>query len=97
MKPADKWKNKEAKELCRAFTKCKTPDEVANFLRDLLTINEIQTFAQRWQVAQMLDAGKNFKEIEKKSGASSATITRVNQWLNYGMDGYRTVIKRIKK
>ncbi|HNT30314.1 MAG TPA: YerC/YecD family TrpR-related protein [bacterium] len=96
MRPNEKWHTREVEQLAKAFLTMKNANETARFLRDLLTIKEIQTFAQRWQVACLLDSGKSFKEIEKISGASSATITRVNQYLHYGEDGYQTALQRIK-
>lgn len=95
MQPAQQWNTKLTKDLCQAINSLKNPDEVANFLRDILTVKEIQAISQRWQVARLLHQGKSFKQIEEISGASSATIARVNQWLNYGMDGYKTVLKRM--
>lgn len=96
-KPIDRWKTPQVKDLSKALLKLKTPNEVTDFLRDLLTVKEIETFAQRWQVARLLDEGESFKVIQQKSGASSATIARVNQWLQHGMSGYRAVLDRLKQ
>ena len=72
-------------------------DEALRFLRDLCTVNELREFAARWEVARLLDAGTSYHEISDRTGASSATISRVNQWLRYGRDGYRLVLDRQKR
>ena len=63
---------------------------------DLATINEILSLAQRFEVASMLREHKTYMEIAEKTGASTATISRVNRSLNYGNDGYDMVLERIK-
>lgn len=71
-------------------------DECAAFFDDLCTIKELQDMSQRFDVALMLDGGKNYGEISALTGASSATISRVNRCLNYGRGGYRSVIDKMK-
>lgn len=89
------WRNKKTKELFQAFLKLETTDEVANFCRDLMTEPEIQEFAGRWQVAKLLNQGMSQRKTSAISGVSIATVTRVNQWLKRGMNGYKTALDRI--
>lgn len=92
-----KWKNKKTTDLIQAFLVLKTKQEMNNFLRDLLTEEEIIEFGQRWFVAQMLANKVPYTEITRKTGLSSTTIARVAKWLNPGMGGYQLVLKRLKK
>ena len=91
--------SKEAKELYRAFLSLKTPEECAQFLRDVCTLEEIEDMASRLRVAQMIskDQPKPFREIAEEVGTSTTTVTRVAHWLNHGQGGYRTVISRMQK
>ena len=73
-----------------------TLEECYRLFEDLCTVHEIQAIAQRMEVAQMLDAKKTYIEIAEKTGASTATISRVNRALNYGTDGYRLAIERVR-
>ena len=81
--------------LFRAILELKTVDECYDFFEDICTIKEIQSIAQRVTVAQMLTEGKVYSDIVAETGASTATISRVNRSLNYGNDAYRTAFKRI--
>ena len=87
----------EAEHLFQAILKLQTVEECQAFFDDLCTIKEIQDLSQRFDVACMLDQGKNYQEISRATGASTATICRVNKCLNYGSQGYRTMLDRIKK
>ena len=71
-------------------------EECYNFFEDLCTITELRAMAQRFQVAKMLDEGQIYSDIVKETGASTATISRVNKCLIYGTDGYRMVLDRAK-
>ena len=84
-------------DLMKAVLKLRNINEAKRFFRDLMTIPEIKSFGGRWVAAKMLDEGIPYKEIEKQTGISSATIARVSQWLNYGMEGYRLVLDRTKR
>ena len=86
--------NDATRELGVAIATVRDADEALRFLRDLCTVNELREFAARWEVARLLDAGTSYHEISDRTGASSATISRVNQWLRYGRDGYRLVLDR---
>lgn len=82
--------------LYEAILSLSSVDECAEFFEDVCTIKEIQDLTQRFAVAKMLEAGDKYQEIEEKTGASTATISRVNKCLLYGSGGYRTVLKKTK-
>lgn len=82
--------------LFNAIIKLETVDECFDFFEDLATINEILSLSQRFEVARMLRQHKTYLEIAEKTGASTATISRVNRSLNYGNDGYDLAIQRIQ-
>ena len=82
--------------LYEAILSLSSVDECAEFFEDVCTIKEIQDITQRFAVAKMLDAGDKYQEIEEKTGASTATISRVNKCLLYGSGGYRSVLKKKK-
>ena len=83
--------------LFEAIIQLKTVDECFDFFEDLATINEILSLSQRFEVARMLRKHKTYLEIAEKTGASTATISRVNRSLNYGNDGYDLAIQRIQE
>jgi len=87
-----KPKNEKEKALASAFLKLKTEQEVANFLRDLLTIKELEEFANRLEMARLLKTGMSYKAISKKMGVSTTTITRTAHWLFRGCGGYQKVL-----
>lgn len=74
-----------------------TREECYSFFEDLCTVNELLSLSQRFEVAAMLKAHKTYLEIAEKTGASTATISRVNRSLNYGNDGYEMVFNRMDK
>ena len=80
--------------LVEALMQLETPEECAAFLDDICTIRELSDLAQRWEVAEMLSEGKNYQEISAATGASTATISRVNKCLHYGSGGYRAVLNK---
>lgn len=82
--------------LFEAIIKLESVDECFDFFEDLATINEILSLSQRFEVARMLRQHKTYLEIAEKTGASTATISRVNRSLNYGNDGYDLAIQRIQ-
>ena len=81
--------------LFEAVLSLKDENECYTFFEDICTINELLSLAQRFEVASMLRSGKTYLDIAEKTGASTATISRVNRSLNYGNDGYDMVFKRI--
>ncbi|MCI8916063.1 MAG: TrpR-like protein [Oscillospiraceae bacterium] len=83
--------------LFQAILALKDPEECRAFFQDLCTVAELKAMSQRLEVAQLLDEGLIYNEILRRTGASSATISRVNRALQYGADGYKTVLPRLKK
>ena len=83
--------------LYEAVLSLQTPEECRAFFQDLCTVAELRAMAQRLEVAQLLDEGLIYNDILQRTGASSATISRVNRALQYGADGYKTVLPRLKK
>jgi TrpR-related protein YerC/YecD len=86
-------RNHKEKNLVKAFLKLKSEKDIANFLRDLLTLAEIEEFANRLEVARLLTQGLSYQRIAEKTGVSTATVTRVAHWLFRGCGGYKKVLK----
>ena len=85
----------QEKAFVQALLTLKTEEECIAFLEDICTIKEIQDISQRLVVAKMLNEGEKYQNIEKETGASTATISRVNKCLAYGSGGYKTVLERM--
>lgn len=84
------------KKLFSAILSLKTDHEVRDFLRDLMTLGELNALSQRWHIARLLWTTKfSYKEIAKRTHASTTTVTRVAHWLDHGMDGYRMALTRL--
>ena len=83
-------------EMYEAILTLKTVDECIKFFDDLCSVTEIRAIEQRFQVARMLSRGMIYSDILEKTGASSATISRVNRSLQYGADGYEIVFSRLE-
>jgi len=92
-----KLKDPFADALFEAVLQLNNLEECYRFFEDICTIKEIQSISQRLAVAGMLKDGKTYSEIEKITGASTATISRVNRCLQYGADGYQLILKRMKE
>lgn len=90
-----KIKTPEVEQLFRGMLCLKNVDECYEFFEDICTINELLSLSQRFEVARMLREKKTYLEIAEKTGASTATISRVNRSLNYGNDGYDMVLERL--
>ena len=86
---------KNLEQFYRAILSIKDEEECRKFFDDVATIREMLDMSARLEVARMLDEGTVFSEISKETGASSATISRVNRSLNYGCDGYEMVFKKL--
>ena len=84
-------------DMYRAILTLKTVDECKQFFDDLCTVTELQAMEQRYQVAQYLDAGLIYNDILERTGASSATISRVNRSLIYGNGGYESVLEKMRE
>ena len=81
--------------LYRAILTLKNEEECYSFFQDLCTISELRSMEQRYEVATLLNDGMLYSDILEKTGASSATISRVNRCLQYGADGYQTILPRL--
>jgi TrpR-related protein YerC/YecD len=92
-----KLKEEGVDQLFRAILLLENEEECYQFFEDVCTINELKVLAQRLQVAMMLEAGKTYQQIEAGTGASTATISRVKRFLQYGAGGYGLVLERMKK
>jgi TrpR-related protein YerC/YecD len=90
-----KIKSKQADSLFEAVLQLETMDECYRFFEDICTIKEVQAIAQRLEVAKLLKSNKTYSEIEELTGASTATISRINRSLNYGADGYKIVFEKL--
>ncbi len=90
-------KKSENLKLYNAILTLKTPEECEAFFKDIFTFQEVESIAQRLEVACYLTEGKSYVDINKLTGASTATICRVSKALNYGDGGYKTVIERLEK
>ena len=83
--------------LYRAVLALKDMDECRRFFTDLCTVAELRAMEQRLEVAQLLSEGRIYNDILERTGASSATISRVNRALQYGADGYKTILPRLEE
>ncbi|MFT4146291.1 MAG: YerC/YecD family TrpR-related protein [Mobilitalea sp.] len=83
--------------LFEAILNLKNPEECYIFFEDICTVNELLSLSQRFEVARMLRNHNTYLEIAEKTGASTATISRVNRSLNYGNDGYDMVFARMRQ
>lgn len=92
----DDWRNEQTSALFEAVLSLGTIDEAAAFFRDLCTRRELSDLSHRWQVARLLDQGMSYREISELTGASTATVTRINEWLRHGSGGYRLALDRMK-
>lgn len=90
------WHNDATDRLALVLSKLSTPEECYSFLEDLCTIKEIMDMSQRLDVAILLRDGTNYQEINKKTGVSTATISRVNKCLSYGSGGYAIAFDAIQ-
>lgn len=92
----EKLNEKSINYLVDAILSLESREECINFLEDICTMSEIKAMAQRIEVAQMLDEKVVYSDIVRKTGASTATISRVNRALTYGPGGYRAVLEKLE-
>jgi len=92
-----KIKTESVDYLFHAILSLETKEECYSFFEDLCTVNELLSLSQRFEVASMLREHKTYLEIAEKTGASTATISRVNRSLNYGTDGYELIFERMSE
>ena len=90
-----KIKTEAVDHLFQAVLALRSVDECYSFFEDVCTVNELLSLSQRYEVAKMLREKKTYLEIAEQTGASTATISRVNRSLNYGNDGYEMIFKRL--
>ena len=88
------WQTEQLDSLVDAIWSLETRAELQDFLRDLCTLNELETLAHRWEVARLLDEGLPYLEVARRTGASTTTVTRVAHWLRHGEGGYRLALDR---
>lgn len=93
----DKLRNPETDDFFKAILTLDSVEDCYKFFEDVCTVKELQSIAQRFTVAKMLTEKKVYSEIVAKTGASTATISRVNRSLTYGADGYGLVFDRLSK
>ncbi|CAN5896821.1 YerC/YecD family TrpR-related protein [soil metagenome] len=95
--PSDDWRTPDTDALLNAILSLTSTDEAALFFRDLCTRKELADLSHRWAVARLLDTGLPYRQIAERTGASTATVTRINQWLLHGSGGYRLALDRSVK
>ncbi|MBQ8934802.1 MAG: hypothetical protein IJ179_01545 [Oscillospiraceae bacterium] len=91
------WVSEDVKELFRAIVSLETEEECRMFFEDACTVREIIEIAQRLKVAKLLRSKTSYSAINKETGVSSATISRVSRCLDYGTGGYQLVLERLEK
>ena len=84
-------------QLCEAVLVLENVEECYQFFEDICTISELKALSQRLEVARMLKEGHTYDDIVERTGASTATISRVKRCLNYGADGYNIILERLGK
>ena len=94
---AEKIENHLTEQLCEAIALLRNEKQIANFLEDVCTISEFKALAQRFEVARLLDEGVKYEDIVERTGASTATISRVKRCLVYGKDGYEAALANLKR
>ena len=92
-----RWLDKNTKDLIKALLLVNTAEEMAYFLRDLMTPAELREFGNRWKAARMLAEGKSYNRVIDETNLSSRTVRRIKRWLTEGMGGYELVIRRLNK
>jgi TrpR-related protein YerC/YecD len=92
-----RWGDEMTDQFFNSILLLENVDECYRFFEDVATISEIQGLSQRLEVARMLKEGSIYEDIADKTGASSATISRVKKCLYYGADGYQLVLQKLKK
>ena len=95
MTARDDWQNPDSDALFDAILALENRDEAERFFRDLCTLRELEEMTHRWAVARLLAKGLPYREIAAEAGSSTATVTRINQWLQHGTGGYRMVLDRL--
>ena len=90
------WRTPAVRDLLATILRLSDEDEAERFFRDLCTLAELEAMAHRWEVAKLLDEGLTYLEVAERAHASTATVTRVAQWLRRGEGGYRLALDRLR-
>lgn len=90
--PGSEWRTPAVEQLADALVGIDDRDTMLAFLRDVCSFTELAALAQRLEVARLVDLGVPYAEVARQLGASTATVTRVAQWLRHGEGGYRAVL-----
>lgn len=90
------WKTTKLKHLAKALLAIKNEQEMLSFLRDIATLEELEALSSRWDVVLELEKGTSYRDVAKKTGVSTATITRIAHWLKHGEGGYKAALAHIK-
>ena len=85
------------KEFFKALLLLESEEDCRDFFEDICTVKELQDISQRLEVARMLDDGKSYQVVSKETGASTATISRVNRCLVYGSGGYKKILEKLEE
>ena len=91
------WRTPKILKLAIALTTIGNPKDMANFLRDLCTIDELVELSNRWDIVLMLTKNIPYRKMAAKTGVSTTTITRIAWWMENGEGGYRAALKKLKK
>lgn len=92
-----KLRDPHVDRLFEAILQLRSVEECYRFFEDLCTVHELRALAQRFHVARLLHEGATYEEVVRRTGASSATVSRVKRFLEYGADGYRLVLRRLSR
>ena len=92
-----KLRDELSEQLCEAVLSLESIEECYQFFEDICTVSELKALSQRLEVARMLSVGQTYGDIVARTGASTATISRVKRCLNYGADGYKIILGRLPK
>lgn len=91
------WRNDATASLFDAVVSLQSREEAAHFFRDLCTRRELEEMSQRWAVVLKLAGNHSYREIAAETGVSTATIVRINQWLQHGTGGYQAMLDRLEE
>lgn len=95
MTTRDEWQSKDSDALLDAILALRDRSELQMFFRDLFTLRELEEMTHRWAVVRLLARGLPYRQIAAEAGSSTATVTRINQWLHHGAGGYKLVLDRL--
>ncbi|NNC75142.1 MAG: hypothetical protein HKN93_06485 [Acidimicrobiia bacterium] len=91
----DEWRSDDTDALFDAILSLTDRDDAERFFRDLCTLRELEEMTARWAVVRLLTKGIPYRQIHDETGVSTATITRINQWLQHGTGGYSRILQRL--